>query len=101
MWRLLVPRRRVHADVLAYPHVAFVHGSDPPLGVDPQRTLGLLGGDGTHRRGLVRTRHMAGEVTHCRREAERSESDWFDWFDWLDWESLEHGPHLHRCSPGG
>lgn len=98
MWRLLVPRQRVRADVLAYPHVAFIHSSDPPLGVDPQRTLGLLGGDGTHRGGLVRTRHMAGEVTHCRREAERSESDWFDW---LDWESLKHGPHLHRCSPGG
>lgn len=53
-------------DVLTHPDCPLVHGADAPLRVDAQRTLGLLWRDRTHGRRLVRTRHMAGEVTHCR-----------------------------------
>lgn len=56
--------------MLTHPDRPLVHGTDAPLRVDAQRTLGLLRWDGTHGRRLIRTRHMAGEVTHCR-ERER------------------------------
>lgn len=57
-----------HAHAPTYPDVALVHGPDPPLGVDAQRALGLVRGHGTHRRRLVRTGHVTGEVTHWRQD---------------------------------
>lgn len=57
-------------DVLTHPDRPLIHSADAPLRVDAQRTLSLLRWDGTHGRCLVSTRHMAGEVTHCR-EIER------------------------------
>lgn len=48
-----------------HPDGAFVRSTDAPLRVDTQRALGLVLGHGTHSWSLVRTRYMAGEVTHC------------------------------------
>ena len=45
----------------------FVRSPDAPLRVNTQRALGLVLGHGTHSRSLVRTRYMAGEVTHWAR----------------------------------
>ena len=53
-----------HTHRMTYPDVALVRGADAPLGVDAQGPLGLVLGDRAHGRGLVRTRHVAGEVTH-------------------------------------
>lgn len=60
--------------MLTDPDCPFVHSADAPLRVDAQRTFGLFRGDGAHCRRLVRTRHMAGEVTHCRKSAKERDT---------------------------
>lgn len=85
---------------LTHPDCPLVHSADAPLRVDAQRTLGLLGRDGTHGGRLVRTRHMAGEVTHCSKGG--SERVKISDYRWRKAEAaLLLQTHLHRCSPGG
>lgn len=59
-----------HPQKHSHPDVTFVHRPDAPLGVDAKRALGLVWGYRTHRRSLVRARHVAGEVTHWKQEAD-------------------------------
>lgn len=72
--------------------MAFVHSPDPPLGVDAERALGLIWGHRTHRRSLVRARHMAGEVTHWKQEADQTDQS-------CDWVLGDPPPSEARSSP--
>ncbi len=63
---------------VTHPDVPFIRSTNTPLRVDAQRALGLVLGHGTHSRSLVRTCHMAGEVTHWTgRQTETNQR--FDW----------------------